>query len=320
MIKVVTSIENYTVSIVRGTNISDTLPKTLELLGGVESFFEAEDNIIIKPNVCGGVPEKIGTYTSIETISKLIKELKDKVKKISIAESNSSMYLADQMFEVNGINKIANELGVEVINLSEGPMMEIPLEGGYTFDKIRISEKLAGARIVSMPVAKTHCTTEVTLNLKNMFGVLPARKKGKYHKRIDAVLADLNKALPPTLCIVDATTCLEGEGPFHGNTVNLSLIVAGSNSVAVDSVMAKIMGFDPQKIMHIRLASELGLGPKKLDEIEILGNDIGSVARNFERAPAENISRPLSWIPGIGHLIVHYYYESAVRDWKKQTR
>jgi uncharacterized protein (DUF362 family) len=249
-----------------------------------------------------------------------VTELEGKVQKISIGEANSSMYLADEMFEINGINDMANKMGIEVVNLSEGPMMDKPIERGYVFDNIRISQKLDGAKIVSMPVAKTHASTEVTLNLKNMFGVLPKRKKGRYHKKIDPILADINKAISPTLAIVDASTCLEGEGPFHGNPVELDLIVAGNNAVAVDSVMAKIMGFEPRDILHIRLASELGLGPINLDEIKVVGESIESVARKFEKSPQEKVSRPLSWIPGLGHFIVHYYYETAVKDWKKQAK
>ena len=198
-------------------------------------------------------------------------------------------------------------------------MIDRPIEGGYVFDNIKVSQKLDGAKIISMPVAKTHCSTDVTLNLKNMFGILPRRKKGRYHKKIDPILADINKAFPPTLSIVDASTCLEGEGPFHGNPVDLGLIVAGSNAVAVDSVMAKIMGFEPQEILHIRLASELGLGPKSLDEIKVVGESIEMVARDFEKSPQEKVSGPLSWVPGLGHFMVHYYYETAVKNWKKQA-
>jgi uncharacterized protein (DUF362 family) len=319
VIMVETLAHAFIVSIVHGSDLSETVPEALELLGGVNSFFVPSDHVLIKPNVCGGVPEKVGTYTSIEAIKALVKELKDKVKKITIGESNSSMYLADKMFEINGIKEMANTMGIEVVNLSEGPMMDRTIEGGYVFDNIRISQKLDGAKIISMPVAKTHCSTDVTLNLKNMFGILPKRKKGRYHKKIDPILADINKAFPPTLSIVDASTCLEGEGPFHGNPVELDLIVAGNNAVAVDSVMATIMGYEPQEIMHIRLASELGLGPTSLDEIKVLGESIESVAREFEKAPQENVSRPLSWVPGLGHFIVHYYYETAVRNWKKQT-
>jgi uncharacterized protein (DUF362 family) len=308
-----------TVSIVHGNDLSRSVPKAIELLGGAHRFFEPIDHVLIKPNICGGVPGKIGTYTSIEAIEAMIKELEGKVQKISIGESNSSMYLADKMFEINGIKDYANSMDIELVNLSEGPMIEIPIKGGYVFDKIKINQKLSEAKIISMPVAKTHCSTDVTLSLKNMFGILPRRKKGRYHKKIDPILADINKAFPPKLTVVDASTCLEGEGPFHGNSVELGLIVAGSNAVAVDSVMAKIMGFEPQEIMHIRLASELGLGPKSLDEILVVGESIENVARDFKKSPQENVSRPLSWVPGLGHFICHYYYETAVKNWKKQA-
>ena len=308
------------VSIACGKNVYESLTKSLDYLGGVEAFFNENDHVLIKPNVCGGVPEKIGTFTCLEAISALIKKLEGKVKKITIGEADSSMYLADDMFEANGLKILAKELDVDLVNLSEGNMINKPIEAGYVKENIKVNEILKDVKIISMPVAKTHCTTEVTLNLKNMFGVLPTRKKGKYHKKIDPIIADINKALPPTLCIIDAYTCLEGEGPFHGEPVDLGIIVAGKNAVAVDSVMATIMGYKPKDIMHIRLASEAGLGPMNLDEIEIIGENIKQVSRDFEKAPPENISRPLSWIPGLGHFIVHYYYETAVKNWKKQRK
>ena len=100
--------QSTTVSIIQGNNLSETVPKAIELLGGTHRFFEPSDHVLIKPNVCGGVPEKVGTYTSIEAISALIKELEGKVQKISIGESNSSMYHADKMFEINGIKELTN--------------------------------------------------------------------------------------------------------------------------------------------------------------------------------------------------------------------
>ncbi|MEM3673760.1 MAG: DUF362 domain-containing protein [Candidatus Bathyarchaeia archaeon] len=125
--------------------------------------------------------------------------------------------------------------------------------------------------------------------------------------------------MPPALCIVDATTCLEGEGPFKGEPLQLNMIVAGDNAVATDAVMANVMGFEPRKIMHLRLAFEKGLGPISLDEIDIRGLKIEEVRREFKKASKEPYSRRLAKIPGIGHLIIHYYYESAVKSWKKKT-
>lgn len=308
------------VSIVQGKDASKMVKEAIELLGGVDRLFTSNDFVFIKPNVCGGVPGKIGTFTSVNVVSSIVFLLKGKVRRIVVGEADSSMYLADRMFKETGIFEAAKDLGIEVVNLSQGEMSEVNIKDGYVFDSLKLNRKLLEAtKIISAPVAKTHITTDVTLNLKNMYGILPERKKGKYHSKIDPIIAGVAMALPPALCITDATTCLEDEGPFKGEPLQLNLIVAGDNALATDTVMANIMGFDPKKIMHIRLAFEKGLGPISLDEIDIRGLGVEEVRREFKKAPREPYSRRLAKIPGIGHLICHYHYESAVKSWKKKT-
>jgi hypothetical protein len=63
--------------------------------------------------------------------------------------------------------------------------------------------------------------------------------------------------------------------------VEKGLMLAGSDSVAIDAVAARIMGFDPMTIDYIRMAHEDGLGVGIIDEIEILGEDIGPMNFNF---------------------------------------
>ncbi|MBS7628768.1 DUF362 domain-containing protein [Candidatus Bathyarchaeota archaeon] len=308
------------VSIVRGKDVSKMVQEAVGLLGGVDRFFNRHDFAFIKPNVCGGISGKTGTFTSVEVVSSIISLLKGKVGRIAVGEADSSMYLADKMMRETGILDVAKDLDVDAVNLSRGEMVDMNVRDCYILDSIRVNRILSEAKIISAPVAKTHITTDVTLNLKNMYGILPEMKKGKYHSKIDPIIVDVAKALPPVLCIIDATTCLEGEGPFRGDTLNLDLIVAGDNAVAADAVMANIMGYDPKKIMHLRLAFEKGLGPISLNDIDVRGEDLNSVRRDFKKAPREPYSRVLAKIPGIGHLIVHYYYEKAVKSWKKKTR
>jgi uncharacterized protein (DUF362 family) len=293
----------------------------IELLGGVNKFFVPEDFVLIKPNVCGGVPDKIGTFTSIEVISGITSVLKGRVSRIAIGESDSSMYDADRMLKENKIIDYSKNDGVDIINLSKGDMEEFLVQDGYVLESIKVSKIMNKvSKIISAPIAKTHTTTQVTLNLKNMIGLLPQRKKGQLHKTIDAILSDIVKIFPPTLCVVDAIVGLEGFGPFHGEPKRLDLIVAGDNAVATDAVMAKIMGFDPKKIMHLRLASEAGLGPINLDEIQVLGLTVQEVKTEFKRSMQEPFSRSLARIPGLGHIFVHYGYENAVKSWKKKVK
>ncbi len=309
-----------TVSIVK-KRAPEGVIEAIDLLGGVNKFFVPEDFVLIKPNVCGGVPGKVGTFTSLEVISGITSVLKNKVNRIAIGEADSSMYIADRMLKENKIIDYLEELGAEIVNLSKGDMEEVPVQDGYVLESIKVSKILTEAtKIISAPIAKTHTTTQVTLNLKNMFGVLPEKKKARFHTKIDPILSDIVKTFPPTLCVVDAIVGLEGFGPFHGEPIRLDLIVAGDNAVATDAVMANIMGFDPKKIMHLRLASEAELGPINLDEISIVGESIQEAKTEFKKSMQEPFSRAIARIPGLGHLFTHYAYENAVKSWKKKMK
>ncbi len=308
-----------TVSIVKSQDSTEASRKAISLLGGPDRFFNSEDQVLIKPNICGGVPGKIGTFTNIDIVAAIVSLLKGKVKRITVGEADSSMYLADRMLKETGIADSAGKLGIEIVNLSQGEMVEVPVQDGCVFDSIKVSRTVSSSKVVSVPVAKTHATTEVTLNLKNMFGILPERKKGKFHSKVEPILVDITKTFPPTLCVIDATTGLEGLGPFHGDPVKLDLVVAGDNAVATDAVMTSIMGFDPKKITHLRLASEKGLGPISLDEIRIVGESVRDVKRKFRKSRKDPFTRTLGRIPGVGHFLVHEAYVSAVRSWKRKA-
>ena len=86
---------------------------------------------------------------------------------------------------------------------------------------------------------------------------------------------------------MDGIFCGNGPGPRTMIPVEKGLMLASADSTAIDAVAAKIMGFDPFKIDYIRLAHEDGLGVGRLEEIEVLGEDISdmnfrfSVGNNF---------------------------------------
>jgi uncharacterized protein (DUF362 family) len=129
---------------------------------------------------------------------------------------------------------------------------------------------------------KTHKATKVTLGMKNMFGLLPDKFKAKYHaKGISKVVIDINTVIKPVFTVIDGFVAMEGNGPTDGTTVKMDLILAGKDVVATDATGARVMGFDPHEISHIRGASEKGLG--NIDNIEIMGSKLEDVTRVFKR-------------------------------------
>jgi hypothetical protein len=95
---------------------------------------------------------------------------------------------------------------------------------------------------------------------------------------------DLLSAVKPRLAIVDGIYCQEGLGPVFGKPVEMDLIIAGRDLVAVDTICGAVMDFAPEEVLLTQTAAKRGLGTAKLDEIEVLGEPVKQVKRRFLRS------------------------------------
>ncbi|GAH89361.1 unnamed protein product, partial [marine sediment metagenome] len=110
--------------------------------------------------------------------------------------------------------------------------------------------------------------------------------KRKFHcEGLNWGIVDLNKAVKPGLTIVDGTFATDSASrTMHP----LGVIVASNDLVATDAVCARLMGFDPLKIEHIRFAQEAGLGIADLSKIEIRGEKLEEFIGKVAFQPPEN--------------------------------
>jgi uncharacterized protein (DUF362 family) len=251
------------VAIIRYSGVlNTTLRESMGLLGGFQAL---KAPVLIKPNLCSDV-DVTGVATTkvdlVETLIKLVLE-EDEDASIRIVESDSESKFADDAFEKLGYNTLAErfqEQGADValINLSHEPLVTVEFNGLF-FKRPQWPKILTmGGTFISLAVAKTHSLTMVTGAMKNLFGVLPRKDQSVYHPSINEVVVDLNRFLTPDLCIVDARTGLEGV--LHGRTRKVNTIIAGRKPLSVDAAMARIMGFNPERIRHLVLAERYSLG------------------------------------------------------------
>lgn len=91
-------------------------------------------------------------------------------------------------------------------------------------------------------------------------------------------LVSLNQAVGPKLAVVDGFSGMDGEGPRLGRSRNFGWVVAGNDPVAVDSVVARLMGLPVDQIGYLVLAEQAGLGCLSLDRIEIVGDSLEDVS------------------------------------------
>jgi uncharacterized protein (DUF362 family) len=64
---------------------------------------------------------------------------------------------------------------------------------------------------------------------------------------------------------MDAVVGMEGNGPASPDLRDIGLILASTNAVALDAVVAKMMGLDPGRVRFLKKATELSLGDLDFD-------------------------------------------------------
>jgi len=151
---------------------------------------------------------------------------------------------------------------------------------------IEIPKIYAGKQIVHFPTVKTHGHAVTTGAIKNAFGGLLKEVRHYAHKYIHEVLVDLvimQRELHPALfAVMDGTVCGDGAGPRTMIPRVGNLLLASADSVAIDAVAARIMGFEPLEIPYLRMCHDRGLGCADLREIEVVGDDWEKVRFQFE--------------------------------------
>jgi uncharacterized protein (DUF362 family) len=187
---------------------------------------------------------------------------------------------------------ILEKYGLEFVPLPDVEWMVYPFKGPLLKlneifpEGILIPKMYVGKSILHLPTVKTHGHSTTTGAVKNAFGGLLKEVRHYAHKYIHEVLVDLlymQRELHPGLfCVMDGTVCGNGAGPRTMLPEIKNIILASGDSLAIDAVAAKIMGFEPMDIPYIRMAHERGLGVGDLREVEIAGEDIAEMNFGFK--------------------------------------
>ena len=158
-------------------------------------------------------------------------------------------------------------------------------------DGIYIPDYFIGKNIVHLPTMKCHIYTNITGSMKNAFGGLLNNKRHFCHSTINETLVDLlaiqKEIHAGIFTLTDGTTAGNGAGPRTMVPVSKNVLLASADSVAIDAVAAKMMGFEPMEHEFICLAHERGLGIGRFEDIEIVG-DADAAKENWEFRTGDN--------------------------------
>lgn len=259
--------------------VQGAIRKAIDLIGGITVFIKPESRVLVKPNLLMAKEPEFGITTHPEVVRAVIKILKEINCKIFVGDCpdvwGNQIENVDEVYLRSGIKKICGEESVELVK----------------FDKRRWHRKIPLTvwlddcdYLVNLPKFKTHNYTILTGAIKNLFGLVPGTYKTELHKNYSEVndfskmLVDIYEIARPALTIVDGILAMEGDGPAtSGKLRQMNLLLASCDGVAVDCVMALIMGIKPNDIFSTKEAAKRGLGVANINSILVLGEKLEDV-------------------------------------------
>lgn len=270
------------VAVVKGERNLEPVYRALDLIDYAK-VFEGKKRALIKVNFITVKDWKTGATTDPIVVEAIVNRLRLIGVEPTIIESDATGTNADKALVASGMKELCDRLNIGWINLRyDNDRVEVPIPNGQALHSIRVPKIIMENPVISAAKLKTHGQTQVTLGMKNFFGLLPDKFKGKFHfLGIDKVITDICSVIRPVLIVIDGFVALEGIGPVNGTPVKMDTIIAGTDQVATDYIAAQIMGFNPEEIGHIRLAQERGLG--SWIDIDVVGDGVTSVRRIFKR-------------------------------------
>ena len=253
----------------REAGLAEAIRRCLQGSGILRRIVEGS-RIALKPNLT--YPYfKPGVTTSPEVVREVLRVLRKLTKNIAIVETGGGYgaWSVAEAFRGHGLDEIAREFGVELVNLCAEPSESITFRCGGRERQLPLPVRLLHGTdvFITMPVPKIHGMTGVSLAYKNQWGCIPDTMRLRRHCLFDDAIVAVNRALKPVV-LADGTYFLDGNGPMEGEPVKMNLIIGASDPGAFDRYVSDLMGVPWQKVPHLRRAAELGDMPASLAEIK----------------------------------------------------
>ncbi len=232
--------------------------------------------VLIKPNVLRASMASEGIVTNPAVLRAVVDKVETMKPAAIVVGDNPGLFdygSNETSFRKTGLMEAAKGYYQNI----GGDSQRVDFNPAY-MPAVNVSRAVLDADIIiSLPKFKTHGLTVMTGAIKNSYGILPGAQKAQLHKaagnaeRFQEMLVDVFRLRVPDLFIMDAVVGMEGNGPASPDLRDIGVIIASDNAVALDSVVALMMGCEPGRLRFLQKAKEIGLGDYDLGKIEVIG-------------------------------------------------
>ncbi len=280
------------------SEVEAAVRRALEALGGIRAFIREGERVLVKPNLLTDAAPEQGVDTHPEVVRAVLRCLKSVTPNVVCGDGPSvwgEKRDIERVYEVSGVRRVCEEEAVEMVYFN------IPrLRGRYPLtDWLQKCD-----RVVSVPKMKTHGFTVLTAGVKNCFGFVVGMNKMKIHSEFPypedlcCALVDIFEFCAPHLSVCDAITAMQGEGPGSSGTLrSLGLVAVSPDALALDMVLAQVMGLKPEDIPTNREAMRRAAASGKTFEVALCGEPLASfVVKDFVLPRTTFLHRMPRWL------------------------
>ena len=267
--------------------------------------------VAVKVNALkAGDPERQAFVTHHKILEAILRELENLgPAQIVVGDSvgTESYGSSDHVFQVTRLKEVA---GAYYRNFSRNLRL-VEIEKPFKRTVAVLGDVLDSDVYISVPKMKTHGLTILSGAVKNNFGLLAGAQKSWYHyysvkpEVFAKIIIEMFRLRRPDLVIMDGILAMEGYGPASPETRWVNKVLASNDAVALDAVLAGMVGFTVDDVPYLRLARDLRLGETDVNAIEIRG-EAGTI-HDYHRPEPPEASYSYRAGVGNGKTSIEYY-------------
>jgi uncharacterized protein (DUF362 family) len=243
----------------------------IQELGGMKAFVKPGQKVLVKPNIGWDVPPERAANTNPALVARIVEQaLAAGAKEVCVFDNSCDD--GQRSYRTSGIEAAARAAGAKVApGWVKGSYHPVKVAGKVLKDA-DVHELLLEADVfINVPVLKHHSSSDLTIGMKNLMGVVWDRR---YWHALDLLqcIADMAGYRKPDLVVVDAYRVMKQNGPrgiSDADVVTMKTQLLGTDPVAVDTAAARLFGTDPREIFYLGMAAQAGVGKTDLSALDI---------------------------------------------------
>ena len=250
-------------SIVTGVDRSKTIRRALDAIGGIETYVQKGDGVLLKVNAAFATPPILSATTNPQLVAE-VAHLCYKAGASSVVVTDNPINDPASCFSLTGIAEAARSQGAEVLLPRARLFQPTTVPNGTLIRNWPILwEPFLGInKVIGIAPVKDHHRSGASMTMKNWYGLLGGRRN-IFHQDIHTIITDLAMMVKPTLVILDGTTTMIANGPTGGSLDDLkqtNTMIVSTDQVAADAFGATLLGKTVADLPYISKAEAAGLG------------------------------------------------------------